>query len=139
VRGEGVLDGEDEGDGEGAGGAEPGVGAAAAAGDLAGGEDDGGGVEVAALAEERGVVVGGAEAREEVQAEGFELFAQAGEVEGVRGRQRATGKGQKEGETLTPALSHVRCASRPMRFLAHAGEGVGGAILPGSRVGPVRR
>jgi hypothetical protein len=68
---EGWVDGEDKRDGEGALSAEPGVGAAAPAGGLSGGEDDGGGKEVAAFAEQGGVVVGRAEAREEVEAEGF--------------------------------------------------------------------
>jgi len=81
----GVVDGEDEGDGESAFLGPPGVSPAAAAGDLIWGEDDGGSEEVAALAEEGGVVVGGTEAGEEVEAEGFYVLFEAGEVEGIGG------------------------------------------------------
>jgi len=79
----GLVEGKDEGDGECAFFGPPGVAPAAAAGDLIGCEDDGGGEEVAALAEKSGVVVGGAKAGEEVEAEGFDLFFQECEIEGI--------------------------------------------------------
>jgi hypothetical protein len=78
-----VFDGEGERDGEVPGGGEPGVRAAPAARGLAGGEDDGGGEEVAALAEDGGVGVGGFEGGEVMEPEGGEARAEAGEVEGT--------------------------------------------------------
>lgn len=66
-----VIDWKREGDGECAYFGPPGISPAAAAGDLIGCEDDGGGEEVIALAKEGGMVVGGTEAGEEVEAEGF--------------------------------------------------------------------
>jgi hypothetical protein len=51
---------------------------------LVGGEDDGGGEEVVALAKKSGVIVGGTEAGEEVEAEGFERFFEARNGKGIR-------------------------------------------------------
>src|SRR5437870_4772448 len=56
-------------------------GASDAAGDLIGREDDGGSEEGAALAEKSGVVVGGTEAGEEVEAEGSNFFLKPREIE----------------------------------------------------------
>ena len=71
------FDGEGEGDGEAACGGPPGVGSAASAGGLVCGEDDGGCEESAGFAESGGVIVGGAEAGEPVEAEGFEVGVEA--------------------------------------------------------------
>src|SRR5688572_19583002 len=71
------IDRHGEGDGESALGGPPGVSAPSAASSLIGGENDRRGEEVAALAEDGGVVVGAFEAGEEMEAEGPEFLLQS--------------------------------------------------------------
>jgi len=82
VRGDLFVDGEDESDGENARLRPPRIAAAPPAGNLASGQDDRGGEQLAALAEERGVIVGAAEAREPMEAKRPDGLAQGVEVEG---------------------------------------------------------